>query len=262
VRRSSTFLLCGIEFACGACDAGVATQGDIPTRHVVKSTARVLSPIAIENVNPGSDGWVLAKPALSQEVEGYASRISIAAGDSVDIKVNVDGAHDVRYELYRIGYYGGHGARLVTTGGPASVVPQAACPVDASTGLVECHWKTTFRIDSKDEWVSGHYLVKLVRDDGFDVYVPFIVREREPRAPGLVQASVTTWQAYNTWGGTSLYHNLIPKPRTFDRPAAFRVSFDRPIEPSTPVAAGVGEPDEEVGSLLFLKLEHPLVSYL
>jgi len=66
------------------------------------------------------------------------------------------------------------------------------------------------------EWVSGYYLVKLTREDGFETTTPFVVREETPRAPVLVQASMNTWQAYNRWGGTSLYH------------LAQQVSYDRP----------------------------------
>lgn len=251
-----------VPFLAAGCGGGSGSPS-VAAPHYVKSQPRVTSPIAIENAKAGSDGWVLTQPARAQEVEGYASPISVRAGEPVSLMVNVDETHGVRWELYRVGYYGGHGGRLVATGGPVTVDPQPSCPVDHITGLVECHWAEIFRIETGADWISGHYLAKLVRDDGFDVYVPFILREREPRAPGLVQASVTTWQAYNTWGGTSLYHNSLPAPRVYTPGAAFRVSFDRPIEQSTPLAnSAPWEAAEDFGDGLFLRYEHPLVAYL
>lgn len=261
MRRTLVLLAGPVSLVVTACDYGGESPDVTSPKHVIRSSPRIVSPIESENRNPGSDGWVLAKPALAQEVEGYASRISVPAGDPIDLMVNVDRSHGVRLELYRVGYYAGHGGRLMATDGEVRVDPQPACPVDATTGLVECHWATTFHVVTNPHWISGHYLAKLIRDDGFDVYVPFVVREREPNAPGLVQASVTTWQAYNVWGGTSLYHNLIPKPRAYDAGRAYRVSFDRPIEPST-LMPDTGEGPKEVGATLFLKYEHPLVSYL
>src|SRR5262249_55112344 len=56
---------------------------------------------------------------------------------------------------------------------------------------------------------------------------PFVVREPPGRhSQILVQVAVNTWQAYNPWGGKSLYpfnsSDLAPAPRvSFDRPLAF-----------------------------------------
>src|SRR5205814_9862722 len=135
--------------------------------------------------------------------------------------------HSVHWELYRLGYYAGLGGRFVTSGLPRIVSRQPDCPVSSSTGLIECAWApaATLRIDRKS--VSGYYLFKLIRDDGFESYVPLVVREGVPRAPLLVQSSVTTWQAYNEWGGASLYTNSLPASIGFTAPHAHRASFDR-----------------------------------
>lgn len=236
-----------------------------PTEHR-KYSPRSPNPVEIENQRPGTSTWALARPAVARQVEGYASRISMAAGETVDIHVNVDDQrHAVTWELYRVGYYAGLGARLMSKGGPVDVSPQPPCPVTPATGLVECQWAAAFTLETDANWVSGYYLTKLVRDDGFDVYVPFVLREATPRAPVLSQASVTTWEAYNNFGGTSLYGNSLPSPQVFTHPEAFQVSFDRPFD----ALAGANvepQPDSEaaaqMGAASFFRFELPTVLWL
>jgi hypothetical protein len=215
----------------GGSKSGGTASGDCGTK-----AAR--SAIAIENARTGTDAWALEQPATNHEVEGYASTTSAEAGDTVSVSVDVSEAHDVRWELYRVGYYGGSGARLVDAGAPVHVEPQGACPADPDTGLIECHWAAVFSIDVQSDWVTGQYLLELIRDDGFDSYVPFVVRESGRRAPLLVQSSVTTWQAYNPWGGADLYMNQLAN---FSGPRAHRVSFDRPYQGLTNADVGAGQ---------------------
>ena len=78
--------------------------------------------------------------------------------------------------------------------------------------------------------MSGYYVAKLVLADGASAggssSVPFVVRAPAREAAAmLVQASVDTWQAYNRWGGMSLY--VGPDGSTC-RPKCSHVSFDRP----------------------------------
>ena len=187
----------------------------------------IVSPIATENMAAGSDTFALAQPARGAELSGYASATSVAPGESLRLFVNVDREQNVRWELYRVGYYQGHGARSIATGEAARVAVQPACPLDASTGMVECRWTSAFEVAIDPAWPSGYYAFKLINEGGADTHVPVIVREAARRAPIVIQASVTTWQAYNTWGGTSLYRNNGRDPSyTADR--ARRVSFDRP----------------------------------
>ena len=71
-------------------------------------------------------------------------------------------------------------------------------------------------------WTSGYYLAELVLTAGPDAgrgsWVPFIVREPpNQRSDVLVQAPVNTWQAYNDWGGRSLYFNFTASATTTSR---------------------------------------------
>lgn len=208
------------------CGAPPAESPRVQT-HSVAAAEPLETPIRIENRRPGTTAYVLSRPAQANEVEGYASTTSASAGDSVDLCVNVTVAQAVRWDLYRIGYYRGLGGRLVDSGQRVRVSPQAMPTADPHTGLLECGWPVTFSVVIDPSWLTGYYLFKLTNDDGFESYVPLVVRESERRSPLLVQASVTTWQAYNNWGGISLYYNRLPDPAPFSG-RAFKVSFDRP----------------------------------
>lgn len=186
------------------------------------------SPVAAENCLAGTADWRLKNAAAQHEVEGYASAVSAAAGDEIALFVNVDHAQRVRWELYRHGYYQTLGGRLVATGDAKDVAPQPACPLDTETGMIECSWKRSFKVAIDPAWVTGYYTFKLINQEGFEAEIPLIVRESGRRAPLLVQATVTTWQAYNSWGGTSFYKNLLPAESGFTPSKASQVSFDRP----------------------------------
>jgi sugar lactone lactonase YvrE len=221
-------LAAGSALLDNACTAHGIARPKSASGHPGSSPTLGEPPIRAENRLPGTDAFALRRPALANEVEGYASLTSAVASDSVEIKVNVDRAQQVRWELYRIGHYQGLGARLIASGPAVAVSPQPPATVSPHTGLMECAWQTAFSVVIDPAWVTGYYLLKLTNEAGFESYVPMIVRESGRRAPLLAQASVTTWQAYNLWGGLSLYVNRMPAPVQFQGSRAFRVSFDRP----------------------------------
>lgn len=184
------------------------------------------SPLPAENALPGEPRWKDGRIAGLGQLELYVSSDSVEAGDRLAVKVSSGRAAQAELLVYRIGYYGGAGARLVWSSGPVAVGPQAACPRDPATGLIECQWTDTVSFEIGADWVSGLYLVKGLRDDGFRRFAPFVVRDGRA-AEILFQPAFTTSQAYNRWGGTSLYedvHGGLPNNR------AVQVSFDRPYE--------------------------------
>lgn len=218
------------EPGCGSPPSEASEVG----RHRIVPAVPIETPIRIENRLPGTSDFELRRPARDREVEGYASTTSAGPGEAVEIRVNVSRPRDVRWGLYRIGHYQGLGARLVDAGASVRVVPQPEPTISAQTGLLECDWATAITLTVDASWLSGYYLVKLTTDDGFESHVPLVVREAGRRAPLLMQANVTCWQAYNLWGGINLYVNHLPgDPQAFTGPRGYQVSFDRPytIEP-------------------------------
>jgi hypothetical protein len=186
------------------------------------------SSIARENMLRGVAHENPDRPA-GDEVSGYSSVASAAPDTTIRLFVNVNHEQNVRWDLYRVGYYDGLGTRLVAHGDPTRVSVQPACPIAPDTGLIECNWAPAFDVTISRHWVSGYYFFELVNDEGFGSRVPLILKEGARRAPGLVQASVTTWQAYNRWGGMSLYAN-DHRDGPYKSAHAHRVSFDRPYQ--------------------------------
>jgi hypothetical protein len=211
-HRIVTWLVAGL-FAIGAgtlsCRPAPAPQSS-PNPNVV----------AQENALPGDRGWELRQRAGPGQLEAYASATSVQHGEPIDVHARSDLPRKVRWKLYRMGWYGGAEGRLVASGGPVDVAPQPTPAPVAETLLVECRWPVTFTIKTDPAWTSGVYLVALTREDGPQSYAIFVVRADERKGVGVLQASFTTYQAYNRWGGKSLY----------DGGPAVEVSFDRPYE--------------------------------
>jgi hypothetical protein len=106
--------------------------------------------------------------------------------------------------------------------------------------MVATRWRPSATIAVDLAWPPGVYLLKLMAATG-QRYVPLTVRDDTSRAALLVMNAVTTWQAYNRWGGRNQY--VGPDGRLETRSRV--VSFDRPYDGN-----GAGE---------FLGNEYPLV---
>ena len=192
--------------------------------------ALALSTVA-ENQKPGTPDWDLTDPAEAREIEGYASATSVNGGEPIDLFVNTAAA---RYavDVFRMGWYGGAGARRVAGPIERPGTIQAVPAPDPITGLVECAWRDPVRLETRDAdgaWTTGVYLARLTmqpdaRGNGprKQSFIVFVVRDDGREAPIVFQSSVTTFAAYNNWGGKSLYgFNSGNAP-------ARKVSFDRP----------------------------------
>ncbi|WP_239381727.1 N,N-dimethylformamidase beta subunit family domain-containing protein [Frankia sp. CIT1] len=178
--------------------------------------------VRAENAKPGGDCG-LARLGYNHAVEGWLDHTSIRSGDELRLFASTTAA-TVTATVFRIGWYGGRTCRLVTEVGPLPGRVQAPASRDPSTNTVSTAWEptTTFATNS---WPPGAYLIRLDNSEGFQTYVPLTVRSPTMSGRVVLLAAVTTWQAYNAWGGYSLYHG----PKGFaDRARA--VSFDRPYD--------------------------------
>ncbi|OWV89904.1 Mo-co oxidoreductase dimerization domain protein [Rhizobium sp. R635] len=174
-----------------------------------------LNKIALENLKQGNpiSEWGLEGDG-NGTIQGFATEISTNIGQTVDFKIATDSTH-YRIDIYRMGYYGGAGARKVdsiekslTT---AQIQPHPI--VDMSLGLIDCgNWSVSASWQIPADAVSGVYFAKLVREDGTEdaSIIPFVVRDDASTSDIVFQTSDTTWQAYNAWGGASLYYGEVP----------------------------------------------------
>ncbi|MGI9022066.1 MAG: N,N-dimethylformamidase beta subunit family domain-containing protein [Acidimicrobiales bacterium] len=184
--------------------------------------------IAEENAKPGTNDWRPSGPPNKNTIEGYADSTSATYGETVRIYISTS-APTYRVEGYRMGWYGGTQARLVWTSPTLNGVRQPPPTVDRLTRMVETRWAPSLDLVIDKSFPAGDYLFKLVADSGHMHYVPLTIRDDTSRAALLVINAVTTWQAYNRWGGNSLYDGVTASgPGPTGRSQV--VSFDRPYD--------------------------------
>jgi Domain of unknown function (DUF4082)/Cadherin-like domain/Bacterial Ig domain len=191
------------------------------------------TPQSIWQINPGQDSTVL---------QGYTTSISTNVGGAVDFKVdNLTGSGNYQIDIYRLGYYGGDGARLVDTiqHQSTTAIVQPNPIVDPTTGLVDAgNWSVTDAWNVPSDAVSGVYVANIVQGTPSNptqiFQIPFVVKDSSSTSDIVFQTSDETWQAYNGWGGADLYGGNGPAPAAADdgglaAGAAYAVSYNRPI---------------------------------
>jgi len=202
----------------------------IPVRAAGACGPPVASVIACENTltgDPSSD-WAISGSG-SPTIQGFATDISVNKGGTVFFKISTPST-SYHFDILRLGYYQGNGARKVAAGlRPSASLRQTqpACATDSASGLVDCgNWSVSASWTVPSNAVSGIYFAHLVRDDiAGESHIYFIVRDDSSTSDLLFQTSDTTWQAYNQYGGNSLY---VGGPGT-NPSRAYKVSYNRPI---------------------------------
>ena len=267
-------------FAFGACALPELTSTDpcaSPANEIVAENCLAGHPATEWDINGYGD----------PSIQGFGTDIAIAQGESIDFKIDTD-SDDYRIDVYRMGYYGGTGARRVDSFEPAVALPQSqpAClrgpiPVLAKGGgietwpapLVDCgNWAVSASWRAPADATSGIYFARLVREDPVDgwmkndefeptplpptgrdslweadgfraemrnalrepraSHIYFVVRDDDGESDMLFQTSDLTWQAYNRYGGHSVYGRLHPEGLRIhgSEPRAPKVSYNRPFE--------------------------------
>ena len=222
------------------------------------SCASPANAIEAENCNttgvvPQSTWDVSTGDAGDPTIQGFATDISVNVGQTISFKINTT-ATAYHLDIYRMGYYQGNGARLITTipTPPTTLVghAQPACLTDPSTDLVDCgNWSVSTSWTVPAGAVSGIYFAKVIRNDtGGASHIVFVVRNDSSTSAVLFQTSDETWQAYNEWGGNSLYGPT----GAFDiNNRARKVSYNRPFHTRS----------FETASFVFYA-EYPMVRFL
>jgi hypothetical protein len=203
------------------------------------------NPVACENEKPGSapSAWQVSGQG-DTSIVGYTTSMSVDRGQTVRFKIKTP-ASNYHIDIYRLGYYQGNGARLQASNiRPTASLPQTqpACITTASTGLIDCgNWALSASWTVPAASVSGVYVARLIRDDtGGATLVPFVVRDDAGASDVLLKTSDATWQAYNSYGGNSLYACTSPCPpgNPYTYKGAFSVSYNRPFDGTIPQDAG------------------------
>ncbi len=204
----------------------------LPDGVVVPTSAAILA----ENAKTGHAWWVTT-PQNAGDIEGFVSQVSATVDDHVSLFVSTK-APQFHVEAYRMGYYQGIGARLVWQSAEVAGIRQPSPALVSPTNTIECQWTPSLTVTIGPTWPPGAYLLKLVGTGGEQQFVPLCVRDDTSKAAVVIQQSVTTWQAYNRWGGYSLYYGNAdgelsythaPAGGTYNDRARI-VSFDRPYD--------------------------------
>jgi len=184
------------------------------------------SKIACENSKPGSppSEWDI-DDAGDESIQGFATDISVNVGQKIDFKIDTD-ADAYTIDIYRVGYYQGEGARRITGVVPSVNLPQTQpeCITELSTELYDCgNWAVSASWNVPSTAVSGVYFARLNRADTEESsHITFVVRDDASHSDVVFQTSDTTWQAYNTYGGSDFY-------RGGANGRAYKLSYNRPM---------------------------------
>lgn len=124
--------------------------------------------IVAENCKPGSPRteWDINSSGDST-IQGFATEMSVNLGETVSFKVETVSPR-YRIDVYRMGWYGGNGARLIETVRPSVPLPQAQpdCLILTQGRLIDCgNWKVSASWRVPADGVSGVYVARLVRED-------------------------------------------------------------------------------------------------
>jgi hypothetical protein len=175
-------------------------------------------------------------------------------------------------DVYRMGFYGGSGARHMQQIGYIEAAVQQD-PASGRLQLRECGWAPSITLTIPDDWLSGVYLGRLTQVDvpvPTQSYVIFIVRDERP-CDFLFKCSDTTWAAYNGWPRADSLYDFHGQPgSTIYWGPEVAVSWDRPYK--MPYNEGVGAsyyPYDDIykyawmtGASQFLTFEYPLAFWM
>ena len=193
-----------------------------------------------------------------KSIQGFGTDISVNVGGTINFKITVTTGTNKAFgiKIYRIGYYQGNGARLIADLGTAFTgITQNACSFDNVTGLTDCgNWTTSASWTVPSTAVSGLYVAKLTRSaagGGGSSHIAFIVRNDASTSQLLFKTSDATWQAYNPYGGYSLY---VGAGMPFNH--GNKVSYNRPY--LTRDGGGGGGASED----FFMNAEYPMIRFL
>jgi hypothetical protein len=198
-------------------------------REAWSSCSSPANQIEAENCLPGtpSSTWDLPNSDEGDStIQGFATDISVNVGGTVRFKINSN-TSNYKLDIYRMGYYGGMGARKITTVFPFSSPSQPPCTYQAPTGLTDCgNWAETALWNVPANATSGVYIAKVIRNDtGGASHIIFIVRNDASHSDILFKTADATWQAYNAYS-----QDFYGCNRIFNRNCrAYKISYNRPF---------------------------------
>jgi YD repeat-containing protein len=214
------------------------------------------NPVVNENncMGAGSSAWQLTNYD-SGGITGYATKSSVNFGEGVTLRIaNQDGEGNSEVNVFRMGWYGGAGGRLVYQNKKVAVKNNRQCESpDETTGYWSCeNWENSLTVPGSSFPASGIYIAR-IKDltDNTDKQVIFVVRNDARQSSFLYKLPTATYQAYNRFNGHSLYRfNSAGFQTITGTSRAVKVSFERPYV------------NDYNDANWFLKADFPLISWM
>jgi len=176
-----------------------------------------------QNALPGDPHWRITDPAHLYQLEGFADHADVRPGTPFRLFVSTTAA-SFRVLAFRVGWYGGDLARLVWTSPVTPGRYQRAARIVSPGSMVTAPWTLSLTVPTSG-WPPGSYLLRLDASTGVQSYVPMVIRSASVAGRVVLVSAVTSYQAYNGWGGYSLYGG----PGGSFASRSRRVTFDRPL---------------------------------
>ncbi len=190
-------------------------------------------------------GSVADDQTFHDDIEAYCSPISCRPGDSIGLHVSTRSeSYDVRVERWGA-------TREIVWSAPDLTGAFVPPPADADSR--GCGWPSAVEVPVSAAWRSGFYLATFTAHGALPnratAHACFVVRgatETGRRNRALLVLATNTWNAYNTWGGRSLYTggSAVSFARPFGRGMLCRPEVDRDDRKARPVRWGE-EPDAD-----------------
>ena len=225
-----------------------------------QDTPSCANPVACENQKQGTPQSDWDVGSNDSYIQGFADPFSVNVGGTINFKIQTV-ANSYTIDIYRMGYYGGDGARLVTSFSPSASLPQIqpACNTNTVTGLVDCgNWGVSASWNVPVGTVSGVYFARIYTPDNtHENQIPFVVADNSSHSDVVFMTSDETWQAYNDWGNYSLYvGSSTGSPwccSALETGRAVQVSYNRPFATRF---------DTPGGQDYFFSTEFPMIEFL
>ena len=216
--------------------------------------------IAEENALTGNaSGWGITDVGDTGNV-GFAREFSIQAGNTLNFSCHGNGTV---LDVYRIGWYGGDGWRLVTTLTNTATTQPAPTSIANSNGATTCSgWSTTASWAIPADATSGLY-VGVYRNSGQTnaSYIPFIVRRDDRPADICYKTSDSTWAlAYNHYGSPTTPLGGVSYYGTYDSTGATTWDIENRAHAATYLRPIVTRGRHE--ATYWLNCEAPIIRWL
>jgi hypothetical protein len=158
-------------------------------------------------------------------IAAYGSLTGVYPEQEIDFMVSYDhgdASPDFTIDFYREGVDEAHIGDQVNGQAEPQLVPE-------NFNVNGCQWSVAYQLVVPADWISGVYIARFTGSSGDTTDVLFVVKAAGPgRNSKIVMAvTVNTAQAYNDWGGTSLYTDPRSPAVSFDRPGGVVDLFRR-----------------------------------